>query len=46
MVGVEGRATEILDRHRVALVSLAIAALTLLAWSNRFVQDDAFITFR
>jgi arabinofuranosyltransferase len=46
MVGVEGRATEILDRYRVAFVSLAIAALTLLAGSNRFVQDDAFVTLR
>jgi hypothetical protein len=25
---------------------LVVAALTLLAWSNRFVQDDAFISFR
>ncbi|MBM4035442.1 MAG: hypothetical protein FJ291_27185 [Planctomycetes bacterium] len=28
------------------LVALAIAALTALAWANRFVQDDAFISFR
>jgi hypothetical protein len=25
---------------------LVIAGLTLLAWSQRFVQDDAFISFR
>lgn len=31
--------------ERPALL-LAIAGLTLLAWSNRFLQDDAFISFR
>ncbi len=28
------------------LIVSAIAALTILAWSNRFIQDDAFISFR
>jgi len=32
-------------RFRLALV-LTIFLLTLLAWSNRFIQDDAFISFR
>ena len=27
-------------------MGVAIASLTLLAWSNRFIQDDAFISFR
>jgi hypothetical protein len=31
--------------YRATLV-LAVAASTILAWSNRFIQDDAFISFR
>ena len=35
------------DRHpRLPLVSAVIAALVVLAWWNRFIQDDAFISFR
>ena len=29
-----------------SVLILVIAGLTLLAWSQRFVQDDAFISFR
>lgn len=29
-----------------AVLLLALSALTLLAWRHRFIQDDAFITFR
>jgi len=34
------------EREFRVLLVLAIAALTALAWSNRFIQDDAFISFR
>ena len=37
---------EILDRRRVPLLGIAIGASLLGAWHNRFVQDDAFISFR
>jgi len=40
------RAGRILDQHRVAVLLTTIAALSVLAWSNRFIQDDAFISFR
>lgn len=32
--------------HFRAILLLVFVALVLLAWSNRFVQDDAFISFR
>ncbi len=37
---------DLLARHRTTAITAVIAALTLLAWSNRFMQDDAFISFR
>ena len=33
-------------RHVSAILVATILLLTLLAWSNRFIQDDAFISFR
>lgn len=35
-----------LRRHSAALLGALVAGLTLLAWANRFIQDDAFISFR
>jgi hypothetical protein len=32
--------------HSQLLLGITLAALTLLAWFNRFIQDDAFISFR
>ncbi len=37
---------EVDARGRRVALGAAIAALTALAWRNRFVQDDAFISFR
>ena len=34
------------NRHLRAILIATILLLTLLAWSNRFIQDDAFISFR
>ncbi len=36
----------VIDRHAKAILIIAIVALTALAWMNRFVQDDAFISYR
>lgn len=36
----------VVDRHRYASLAIVTLALVLLAWSNRFVQDDAFISYR
>ncbi len=41
----EPLATPLWQRPTAVLVGL-IFLLTLLAWSNRFIQDDAFISFR
>lgn len=35
-----------LTKHFKAVLFLVIILLTLLAWSNRFITDDAFISFR
>lgn len=32
--------------HFTLVLLIVIALLTLLAWTNRFIQDDAFISFR
>ena len=32
-------------RHFTALYCAVIALLVILAWSSRFIQDDAFISF-
>jgi hypothetical protein len=32
--------------HPLAVLALLVAVLMALAWLNRFVQDDAFISFR
>jgi arabinofuranosyltransferase len=40
------RSYEFIQRHRIALLAALIGALLLLAWSHRFLQDDAFISFR
>ncbi len=34
------------DEHVRPLTALAVAALLLYAWHNRFMEDDAFISFR
>lgn len=36
----------IADHHFTLLVAVCICVLTILAWSNRFIQDDAFISYR
>lgn len=33
-------------KHFKAVLFIAVAGLTFLAWWNRFIQDDAFISFR
>lgn len=40
------RFLEAFDRHKNVTVLITIALLTILAWINRFIQDDAFISFR
>lgn len=34
------------DKYKTAILSLALGLLALLAWFNRFILDDAFISFR
>ena len=34
------------DRHFTLLLAAIIGLLTVLAWLNRFIQDDAFISYR
>lgn len=41
-----GRLAAFFRRRFRAILLLAMLLLTLLAWSNRFIQDDAFISFR
>jgi len=40
------KVSEFFDANFRVIVALALVALILLAWSNRFIQDDAFISFR
>ncbi len=40
------KVSEFFETHFMVIVALALVALILLAWSNRFIQDDAFISFR
>jgi hypothetical protein len=40
------RARAFLARHSGAVAAVVIALLVLFAWFNRFMQDDAFISFR
>ncbi len=35
-----------LEKHYRTILVVLIALLTLLAWMNKFIQDDAFISFR
>jgi len=38
--------TERFDKHFIKIFAAGLFALVILAWSNRFIQDDAFISFR
>ncbi len=37
---------QVYERHFQVLTVIVFLALGVLAWSNRFIQDDAFISFR
>lgn len=40
------KVSEFFETHFRVIAAVTLAALVLLAWSNRFMQDDAFISFR